>query len=86
MKYLNQIRPRPITPLEDFEKAFEIAELTKSEKELIDYIRYVGTFNQVILTSSLRLKSKPKIYLQDVLTKTEKKHLENLQIHLLLLC
>ena len=61
MKYLKQIRPRPITPLEDFEKAFEIAELTKSEKELIDYIRYVGTFNQVILTSSLRLQSKPPV-------------------------
>ena len=45
----------------NFEKAFEIANLTKSEKELIEYIRYIGTFNQVSLTTELRLKSKPPV-------------------------
>ena len=59
MNHQQEIRPRPITPLSDFEKALDIAALTQSEKELIDYIRYVGTFTQVSLTQSLRLKTKP---------------------------
>ena len=50
---------RPITPLDSFEQALESAKLTQSEKELIEYIRFVGTFTQVSLTKSLRLKSKP---------------------------
>ena len=33
----------------------------KSEKELIDYIRYIGVFNQVSLTQSLRLTNKPPV-------------------------
>ena len=52
---------RPITPLDAFEKALESARLTQSEKELIEYIRFVGTFTQVSLTKSLRLNSKPPI-------------------------
>ena len=52
---------RPITPLLAFERALEISELSKGERELIDYIRYIGTFNQVSLTQSLRLKSKPPV-------------------------
>ncbi len=50
---------RPITPLDSFEQALESAKLTQSEKELIEYIRFVGTFTQVSLTKSLRLKPKP---------------------------
>ena len=46
-------------PIEAFEKAFEQAELSKSEQELVDYIRYIGAFTQVSLTKSLRLNPKP---------------------------
>ena len=59
MNYQKKIRPRPKTPLEDFEKALENAGLNQNEKELIDYIRYVGTFTQVSLTQSLKLKTRP---------------------------
>ncbi len=52
---------RPIIALEVFERAIEEAELTNGEKELIDYIRYIGTFNQVILTQALKLRSKPPV-------------------------
>ena len=50
---------RPIIRLEDFEEALEMSALTESEKEMIDYIRYVGLFTQVSLAQALRLKSKP---------------------------
>ncbi len=50
---------RPLTPVEVFDKAFSFAELSAKEKEIIEYIRYVGVFNQVSLTQSLRLSSKP---------------------------
>ena len=50
---------RPITPLEDFNNAIEQSDLSKSEKELIDYIRFIGTFDQVSLTKALRLPPKP---------------------------
>ena len=33
--------------------------MSENEKELIDYIRYAGTFTQVSLMQSLRLKAKP---------------------------
>ena len=52
---------RPITPLKEFEKALEIADLSTDEKELIDHIRYIGTFTQVSLTKSLRLPCKPPV-------------------------
>ena len=53
--------PRPITPLEDFNNAIDQSDLSKSEQELIDYIRFIGTFDQVSLTKALRLKAKPPI-------------------------
>ena len=59
MDHLQIIKSRPITPLEDFEKAFQIAVNTHAEIELIEYIRYTGVFTQVSLTQALRLKSKP---------------------------
>ena len=52
---------RPITPIEDFEKAFKSASLSKSEEELIEYIRYTGIFSQPIITKDLRLNSKPPV-------------------------
>ncbi len=61
MNHLTVNNPRPVTPIEEFERAFEIAQLSAKERELIEYIRYVGTFNQISLTKSLRLNSKPPI-------------------------
>ncbi len=58
---LLEIIPRPVTPLKEFQEAYDMALLSQNEKELIDYIRYVGTFNQVSLVQSLRLKSKPPV-------------------------
>ncbi len=52
---------RPITPLKDFENACLKANLTSSEQKLIDYIRFIGIFNQPILVKGLNLNSKPPV-------------------------
>ncbi len=59
MSHLFTIRPRPKTPLKAFEKALKQANLSKSEEELIEYIRYTGCFTQVSLTQALKLRTKP---------------------------
>lgn len=56
-----KIPPRPITPVEDFEKAMLQADLSESEQELIEYIRYVGVFTQPSLVKDLRLNPKPPV-------------------------
>ena len=53
--------PRPITPVEIFEKALDNAQLPENEYELIEYIRYKGIFTQPSLVKELRLKSKPPV-------------------------
>tara|TARA_B100001250_G_C19422622_1_gene623887 strand:- start:233 stop:634 length:402 start_codon:yes stop_codon:yes gene_type:complete len=55
---MNTIR-RPITPIKDFENAIKSAKLSKSEDELIEYIRYTGIFSQPMIKKDLRLNSKP---------------------------
>ena len=52
---------RPITPVKEFEKALDRADLTKDEYELIDYIRYTCVFTQPSLVKDLRRPSKPPI-------------------------
>ena len=52
---------RPITPIEEFERAINKAELTKEEYELIDYIRYTSVFTQPSLVKDLRRPSKPPL-------------------------
>ncbi len=52
---------RPIITPEAFDNALEKANLSQSEKELIDYIRYVGVFSQPSLVKDLRLSPKPPI-------------------------
>ena len=52
---------RPITPVDDFEKACIKANLNNDEQKIIDHIRYVGVFTQPSLTKDLRLNSKPPI-------------------------
>ena len=50
---------RPIISVDEFERAFELARLSDIEQKMIDFIRYVGVFNQTILVKELKLKSKP---------------------------
>ena len=50
---------RPKITLERFELALEQSNLSEIEQEIIDYIRYVGTFTQPQIVKSLNLKSKP---------------------------
>ena len=52
---------RPIINIEEFEDAMHHAKLEDIEKEIIDYIRFIGTFNQPILTNSLKLPTKPPV-------------------------
>ncbi len=52
---------RPITPIEEFEKALHKADLTKEDHELIDYIRYTSVFTQPSLVKDLRRPSKPPL-------------------------
>ena len=52
---------RPITPIEDFEKALIKANLSENDYELIEYIRYTGVFTQPSLTKELKRSSKPPI-------------------------
>ena len=53
---------RPITPLKDFERALDKANLTKEEYELIDYIRYTSVFTQPSLVKDLKRPSKPPLF------------------------
>ena len=52
---------RPITPIEEFEKALNSAGLSEREQELIEYIRYIGVFTQPSLVKDLRLNPKPPV-------------------------
>ena len=52
---------RPINSVEAFEDAQAKAGLTKQEEEIVEYIRFVGVFDQVTLTKALRLNSKPPV-------------------------
>ena len=55
------MKNRPITPIEEFEKALDKADLTKEDHELIDYIRYTSVFTQPSLAKDLRRSSKPPL-------------------------
>ena len=50
---------RPIINVEEFECSINSAELSEIELEIIEFIRFVGTFTQPILVQSLKLNSKP---------------------------
>ena len=52
---------RPITPLDEFEKALEEADLSDKDYELIEYIRYTSVFTQPSLIKDLKRPSKPPI-------------------------
>ncbi len=52
---------RPLTPVKLLEEALVLSELSEKEKEIIEYIRYVGVFSQVSLQQSLRLTTKPPV-------------------------
>ena len=46
---------RPITPLDEFEKALKEANLSDKDYELIEYIRYTSVFTQPSLIKDLKL-------------------------------
>ncbi len=52
---------RPITPLDQFEKALKEANLSEKDYELIEYIRYTSVFTQPSLIKDLKRPSKPPI-------------------------
>ena len=52
---------RPITNTNEFEIALEKSNLLKIEYEIIDYIRFIGLFNQPMLIKDLSLEAKPPV-------------------------
>ena len=52
---------RPITPVDDFDKALQKANLSEEDYELIEYIRYTSVFTQPSLIKDLKGPSKPPI-------------------------
>ena len=52
---------RPITPVDQFEKALKEANLSDKDYELIEYIRYTSVFTQPSLIKDLKRPSKPPI-------------------------
>ena len=52
---------RPITPVDEFEKALKITDLSNQDYELIEYIRYTSVFTQPSLIKDLKRPSKPPI-------------------------
>ena len=52
---------RPITPIDLFDEALVKAEMTIIEEQIIEYIRFIGVFNQVTLAQALKLDSKPPV-------------------------
>ena len=52
---------RPITPVDQFEKALKEANLSEKDYELIEYIRYTSVFTQPSLIKDLKRPSKPPI-------------------------
>ncbi len=50
---------RPRTPTEAFNKAIAKASLSNKEQEMVELIRFIGVFNQVTLSQSLKLRSTP---------------------------
>ncbi len=52
---------RPITPVDQFEKALKESNLSEKDYELIEYIRYTSVFTQPSLIKDLKRPSKPPI-------------------------
>tara|TARA_B100000965_G_scaffold383403_1_gene382607 strand:+ start:622 stop:1017 length:396 start_codon:yes stop_codon:yes gene_type:complete len=52
---------RPITPVDEFEKALKNSNLSDRDYELIEYIRYTSVFTQPSLIKDLKRPSKPPI-------------------------
>ena len=52
---------RPITPVDQFEKALKQANLSEKDYELVEYIRYTSVFTQPSLIKDLKRPSKPPI-------------------------
>lgn len=50
---------RPVLNAELFDQALEASSLTTKEAALIDFVRYTGVFNELILRKGLSLPAKP---------------------------
>ena len=70
---------RPTINVYEFENAMKKAQLSDQEKELIDYIRFIGTFTQPDLIKALRVDSKPPIL--SILCNTCRKIGEHMPLH-----
>ena len=57
---------RPITPIDEFERALDKAALTKEEYELIDYIRYTSVFTQPSLIKDLKTTIKTSSFVSSM--------------------
>tara|TARA_Y100001968_G_C19351738_1_gene715014 strand:- start:173 stop:571 length:399 start_codon:yes stop_codon:yes gene_type:complete len=55
---MDQIK-RPKITAEKLENAIELANLSEKELDIIEFIRYIGTFDQTIVVKALNLESKP---------------------------
>ena len=58
---MRKIINRPITPIEEFERALHKADLTNEDHELVEYIRYTSVFTQPSLIKDLRRPPKPPL-------------------------
>ena len=52
---------RPMVDSDQFDEALKGAQLLPVEYEIIDYIRFIGTFTQPILIKALKLDAKPPV-------------------------
>ena len=70
---------RPIINTVEFEEALEMANLKDIERQIISYIRFIGIFNQPMLTQALRISSKPPVL--SILCESCRKIGENMPYH-----
>ena len=57
-----EVTSRPVISAEVLDDALQKANLSKSEHELIDYLRYTGVFSQPSLVKDLRIKTMPPVF------------------------
>ena len=55
----SEVNIRPVLNPHQLEEAIDRANLSSAEAEIIDYIRYMGVFNELTLRQALSLPSKP---------------------------
>ncbi len=56
-----EIKSRPKANIHEFQRSIELAGLLEIEYNLVEHIRYIGTFTQPYLIQALRIPSKPPV-------------------------